>query len=98
MDKELFERITGKLEDIWLRKNAMYGNSFSQTFKEYGWVALMIRLSDKLNRAKIVTRSYDMCDDRMEETIQDTLMDMANYCIMALMELEKHDNVECMCD
>jgi hypothetical protein len=43
-----------------------------------------IRLEDKLNRLKSLTRSGDQQVN--DESIDDTLMDLANYAIMTIVE------------
>ena len=44
-----------------------------------------IRLEDKLNRLKSLNFSKSA---KVNESIEDTLMDLANYAIMTLIELE----------
>ena len=51
-----------------------------------------IRLGDKLNRFKQLTRNPDAQAVR-NESIRDTLIDLANYAIMTIMELEDTANV-----
>lgn len=84
-----------KLNDIYAKKNHDYGDSFHDTFVEEGMAMARIRLSDKLNRFKRLTR---MSEDRSEgfsnvpmvkdESIRDTLLDLANYAIMTVLEME----------
>lgn len=80
--KELCER----LNKIYEQKNHDYGDSFHETFKEEGLAMARIRLSDKLNRFK--TLSKNTSDQKVnDESMIDTLMDLANYAIMTVMEL-----------
>lgn len=76
------------LNDIYDRKNADYGDSFGKQFEEYGIVSSAIRIEDKFNRFKTLIKNKAQVKD---ESISDTLMDMANYCIMTLIELEKEN-------
>ncbi|PMS27894.1 hypothetical protein C0Z20_31090, partial [Trinickia symbiotica] len=76
------------LNDIYARKNADYGDSFGKQFEEYGIVSSAIRIEDKFNRFKNLIKNKAQVKD---ESISDTLMDMANYCIMTLIELEKEN-------
>lgn len=46
-----------------------------------------IRLSDKLNRFKMLSKGKDALVN--DESIRDTLIDLANYAIMTIMELEE---------
>ena len=81
-----------RLNDIYEAKNHDYGDSFHETFKEEGIAMPRIRLSDKLNRFKNLTmREATMVD---EESIRDTLMDLANYAIMTIMEIDLMDEEE----
>ena len=75
------------LNDLYARKNADYGDSFHLTFLEEGWAMPRIRLSDKLNRFKMLSRSGDSLVK--DESLRDTLIDLANYAIMSVMELDR---------
>ena len=46
-----------------------------------------IRLSDKLNRLSSFAKGQDM--KVKDEAVEDTLMDLANYSIMTLIELQR---------
>lgn len=74
------------LNELYARKNRDYGNSFSETFKEEGFAMARIRLSDKLNRFKSLTKSGKQ--SVTDESIRDTLIDLANYAIMTVMEID----------
>lgn len=73
------------LNALYDRKNTDYGDSFSKSFAEYGLTMACIRLEDKLNRLKALTKNEAQVKD---ESVTDTLMDLANYAIMTIMELE----------
>lgn len=75
------------LTDLYERKNLDYGNSFSKGFKEYGLTMSCIRLEDKLNRLKNLNDNGVAAVS--DESILDTLMDLANYAIMTIMELNE---------
>ncbi len=76
-----------KLNDIYAKKNHDYGDSFHDTFVEEGMAMPRIRLSDKLNRFKKLTRD-GVKQEVADESIVDTLMDLANYAIMTVLEME----------
>lgn len=83
---ERFCGICSDLHNLYMAKNARYKDSFSESFKDYGIVVSAIREQDKVNRLKyLVTNTQDSGGD---ESIVDTLKDIANYAIMTLMELE----------
>ena len=75
------------LNKIYERKNHDYGDSFHDTFVEEGLAMARIRLSDKLNRFKKLSR--ENTEQKVnDESIQDTLLDLANYAIMTVMEMD----------
>ena len=80
--------ICEELSTLYERKNADYGDSFHQLFEEEGIAASRIRLGDKLNRFKRLSRNYEQ--NVKGESIRDTLMDMANYAIMTIMEIDRN--------
>lgn len=85
-DEELFKKITEDMYELFKRKNTDYGNSAHKTYEEFGLTSFLVRLSDKLNRAITLNKQDAMVQD---EKIEDTLMDMANYSILALIEMKK---------
>lgn len=48
-----------------------------------------IRLGDKFSRFKTLTRSEDRAVKN--ESIRDTLIDLANYAIMTVMEMDREN-------
>ena len=73
------------LTDLYARKNEDYGDSFGKSYAEYGMTMACIRLEDKLNRLK--TLSKPSAEHHVnDESLDDTLMDLANYAIMTLIE------------
>lgn len=85
------KRLCALLNEIYIKKNHDYGDSFHATYVEEGMAMARIRLSDKLNRFKSLTRKQVRQVD--DETLTDTLMDLANYSLMTILEIEeeKHD-------
>ena len=82
-----FDICTG-LNKIYEQKNHDYGDSFHDTFVEEGLAMARIRLSDKLNRFKKLSRLTGEDGQLVkDESIEDTLLDLANYAIMTVMEL-----------
>lgn len=79
-----------ELNALYEKKNHDYGDSFHQTWLDEGYAMARIRLSDKVNRFKILTLKDSECDTPMmqDESIRDTLLDLANYAIMTIMELD----------
>jgi len=77
------ETVCAELNAIYKAKKADYGNSFGESVKEWGLIAAVIRMDDKMRRLKTLITS----ERQVDETIRDTLLDLANYSIMAVMEL-----------
>ena len=82
---EIHKNICDSLNDLYKKKNQDYGDSFSKSYKEYGLTMSLIRLEDKLNRLKSLNKNGNA--QVKDESIQDTLMDLANYAIMTMLEL-----------
>lgn len=66
--------------NIFAVKNEKYGNSFEVSLDKYGMIAALTRISDKFNRIENLILNGDKGTD--DETVMDTLIDMANYCVM----------------
>ena len=91
-DKEYkHKQLCESLNALYVRKNHDYGDSFHQTFKEEGFAMARIRLSDKLNRFKTLSRKRGEPQVK-DESIQDTLLDLANYALMTVLEMEEADD------
>jgi len=82
-----FKGVCKDLAKLYEVKNKRYGDSFSNTFEEHGLLVSCVRLEDKLSRLKALYNDIFL-DDQKEESIEDTLKDLANYAIMTLIELE----------
>ena len=84
------EHFTNIAEDIialYEKKDRCYANSFGDTFQKLGIISAVTRISDKYNRLCNLATNKDI--DNLGESIEDTLKDMAAYCIMTIMELKK---------
>lgn len=83
--------ICNEINRLYDRKNHDYGDSFHQTFVEEGMAMARIRLVDKFNRFKTLSRGGDQKVN--DESIRDTLIDLANYAIMTVLEMEVAEDV-----
>ena len=88
------KEICDGLNELYARKNHDYGDSFHTTFVEEGLAMARIRLGDKFSRFKTLSRLS--CNDRdqqqvTDESIRDTLLDLANYAIMTVLEMDAPD-------
>ena len=77
-----FEDITKELTELYKKKNKDYGNSFEQSLNQYGLLPTVIRLKEKIARADNILMNNQA--SVAEESIEDTLKDIANYSIITL--------------
>ena len=88
---ETHKRLLDEMHDLYKRKNADYGDSFSQLRKRYPNFVCM-RIFDKLNRLETLMQTgYEA--QVSDEKLEDTLMDIANYAIMEIVERKEETDV-----
>ena len=87
---EKHEQICNEIHEMYIKKNADYGDSVGELYAKLGDVSFLTRISDKYHRLMNL-----MCDsdgykrkDINYESVDDTIQDLANYCIIWLMERE----------
>ena len=85
-DAKTFKSITDKMCDIYKQKNSDYGNSFSNLFKECGMTYAYGHMAEKLERVKSLMKDEAKVNG---ESMRDSLLDLANYAILTIMELDK---------
>lgn len=91
---ERHQEICKELNKIYAQKNHDYGNSFGETYKKLGIISAITRISDKYNRiCSLATKSAEERQVK-DENIKDTLLDLANYCMMTVIEMENEANNE----
>lgn len=86
---EMHKDILDNLHKLYISKNSDYGSSVHDTYEKYGLTSFLVRLEDKLNRARTISKQEALVKD---EKIEDTLLDMANYAILAVMELRGYED------
>lgn len=95
MKTSSFKEIINEMFNLYEIKNKNYGDSFSKQFQEYGLTSVCIRLEDKLNRLKSLNKQISEAKNGIidinvdDESIKDTLIDLANYSVLAIMEISK---------
>lgn len=89
---EIHAGICDGIKDLYQRKNADYGDSFAKARKAVPNYTLG-KLYDKSSRYMNLTIKGET-SAQVDESLDDTLMDLANYAIMELTErrLEKEGN------
>ena len=88
MDKiKMHKDYCNLLNDTYAKKNADYGDSFGKTYRDLGIISAITRINDKFNRLVSLARRPNN-QQVLDESISDTLLDMANYAIMTAIELQ----------
>lgn len=78
-----FKTIQDSCREIFIHKNADYGDAFAS----HGTIGVLVRINDKLSRyTNITKRGIEI--KVSDETLRDTLMDLHNYAAMAIMCLD----------
>ena len=67
--------------DTFCRKNHDYGNSFEESLDQFGIVASIVRMSDKMKRLESLT-DESKTQRVGSESLLDTLEDLSNYAAM----------------
>lgn len=80
------EELMDELLETFVAKNEDYGDSFADSFKEFGITSAVVRMNDKMNRIKSLSKKGDR--QVKDESLRDSLMDLANYALMTVIELE----------
>lgn len=88
---EIFTDITTSMARTYAAKNHDYGNSFDKSLDKFGIIAGIVRMGDKMNRIESLAVKKAEVND---ESIKDTLLDLATYSVMTLMWLNKVDKEE----
>ncbi len=83
-----FDTIAREIMDLHERKNNDYGDAAYESYKEFGINSYVMRIGDKYRRLKTLT-SPGVEQKVKDESIEDTLRDLAAYSIMAVEALHR---------
>lgn len=75
-----------ELQEIFVKKNADYGNSFEESLEKHGLIAAIVRMEDKMSRLNTLSKQEALVSD---ESLIDTLKDLSNYALMSAVWLEQ---------
>lgn len=92
----IYQTIINNLEDTYKRKNSDYGNSVGDTYEKFGDISFLTRITDKYNRILSLADKGE-CGEVKDEALEDTILDLANYCLLWLVEREyagQHEEVK----
>jgi len=76
-----------QLNRIYEAKNQDYGDAFSTAYKQFGITSALVRISDKYNRLMNLASGKKV--QVKDESIRDTLLDLSNYCLLTILELDR---------
>lgn len=74
-----------ELQEIFVKKNTDYGNSFEESLEKHGLIAAIVRMEDKMSRLNTLSEQEALVSD---ESLIDTLKDLSNYALMSAVWLE----------
>ena len=83
-NKEHFEctlSVFDRMRNTFISKNHDYGGSFAKSFEKRGIISALIRMEDKWNRLEELAANGSAAKV-VDESIIDTLLDLANYSAM----------------
>ena len=86
-DVELFNRITETMREVFRRKRNDYGQTSMELLERFGPMSLLVRIYDKFARLETLLSGGEQ--RVLDENVDDTFLDLANYAIIAMIELEK---------
>lgn len=87
-DESAFQSNTEIMLDTFRRKNADYGNAYADNVADFGLIAAYLPIQNKCNRIKTLIKGNK---PMVNESLRDSLLDLANYAVMFLIELDKMD-------
>lgn len=88
-----FRSITENMLKTYIEKNTDYGDSFNKSIEEFGIIAAVVRMNDKMNRIKNLCKNQHVIQVK-NETIEDTLLDLANYCILTVINIRNNESIK----
>lgn len=85
MTQTEYDKAVDELTDTFIKKNADYGDSFDELYRDLGFVSALTQISHKVNRLKALHKG----GKANFEGLRDSVKDLANYSIMTLAMLDK---------
>lgn len=83
-DESAFNRILQEMTNIWVKKQHDYGSN------NWHYLGLKMRFPDILRKCKrLETLVWEEKEPKVSETIRDTLLDLANYAVIAIMTYDR---------
>lgn len=92
------QRLCRKCQSQYERKQTDYNDSFGRTYRklgENGILSAYTIITNKYNRFDtLVNNGSKGKKSAVNETLVDTLMDLADYCFMTVMELQREAGIQ----
>ena len=86
---EEYKKIVTETMELCVKKNKDYGSSVEDTFEKFGDISYLVRITDKYNRiCSLLNKEGEVKD----ESIDDTIRDMANYSFLWLASRNLKEN------
>lgn len=78
---EHYNSILDNMRETFEKKNHDYGDSTQKLYEQFK-ESYFIRIADKFNRINTLLTNND--DPKVDEKLEDTILDLANYCVLWL--------------
>ena len=98
--EQKYMEVIDKLKKTFLKKNHDYGSSVKKNYDKFesygkneGLKYVFGRIAEKHDRLENLIYG-DHTNQVTDEPIEDTLLDMANYAILAAVSIQEHSNQE----
>lgn len=92
----IFDALTRQMRETFTKKRKDYGQTTSDTYDRFGPVSLLTRMYDKLGRIENLLCNQQKTEVK-DESIDDTLLDLANYALITILEIRKRQSREVCC-
>lgn len=87
----VFNTLTKQMSDTFAKKRKDYGQTTTETYDKFGPVSMLIRMHDKMGRLdNLLGRAQE--NKVLNESIEDTLLDLANYALITILEMRKRQS------
>ena len=90
IESDTFESVLDEMKELHAKKDKDYGSAFHKSFEEFGVTAGVVRLNDKMERVKSLVKNGKA--EVKDESLLDSLKDMASYAVMLYVELKNKEN------
>lgn len=79
------------MSDTFAKKRKDYGQTTTETYDKFGPVSMLTRMHDKMGRLdNLLGRAQE--NNVLNESIEDTLLDLANYALITILEMRKRQS------